>query len=384
LSGDPGQEHFADGISEDIIAALSRFRWFFVVARNSSFVYKGRPINVKLVARELGVRYVLEGSVRRSVEQVRISAHLIDATSGNQLFASRRDFDVADIFAMQDQIAERVAGAVEPELLKAEAGFAATRLRAGEATGWDLARHGIGCMQQATKAAYLRGRELLREACRRDPDLPEAHVWLAHASAGMIIHGWSGSGAADGERESMDAALKALQLDDKSPYAHYALAISSAYQDAPDQAVRAAEKALELCPALALAHLVLGLTYLLCGDAGAAIGPLERGLDINPYDPQNFLWCSLLALAYLFDRNPDAALQRAEKALKIRPTWRPAVEAAACCSLAAGRAEMGRQCAARMTGLEDSPSDVLALLKRRNPRWRDEMAALLCAAEGAP
>jgi TolB-like protein len=382
LSGDPGQEHFADGITEDTIAALSRFRWFFVVARNSSFVYKARPINVKLVARELGVRYVLEGSVRTSIERVRISAQLIDAGSGNQLFANRHDFDLTDLLAMQDQIAERVAGAIEPELLKVEANLAATRLRAGETTGWDLVRQGIWYLQQATRATYLRAREVLREACSLDPDLPEGHIWLAHASAGMITRGWRGADPANGKREGMNAALKAVQLDGKSPYSHYALAICSAYDDALDQALRAAEKAVELCPSFALGHLVLGLGHLFSGDAAAAIEPFERGLQLNPYDPQNFVWCNLLALAYLFDRQTDAALQCAEKTLKSRPTWGPAMETVACCCVALGRREMARQCMKQMMRLERSSGDVLALLKRRNPHWRQQMAALLRKAQG--
>jgi tetratricopeptide (TPR) repeat protein len=162
------------------------------------------------------------------------------------------------------------------------------------------------------------------------------------------------------------------------------LAICSAYEDALDQAIRAAEKAVELCPSFALGHLVLGLAHLFSGDAGEAIKPFERGLQLNPYDPQNFVWCNLLALAYLFDRRTDVALQCAEKALKIRPTWRPTMETVACCCVALGRWEMARQCIAQMTRLEQSSGDVLASLKRRNPHWRQEMAALLRKAESLP
>jgi tetratricopeptide (TPR) repeat protein len=335
------------------------------------------------VARELGVRYVLEGSVRKSAERVRISAQLIDAGSGNQLFANRRDFDPTDILAMQDQIAEWVAGTIEPELLKAEANLGATRLRASDTTGWDLARQGIWHLQQATKATYLRARQLLRQACNRDPDLPEGHIWLAHVSAGMLAHGWSNDPASDG-REGVHAALRAVQIDEKSPYSHYALAISSAYQDALEQAVRAAESAVELCPSFALGHLALGLTRLFSGDACEAIAPLERGLQLNPYDPQTFLWYHLLALAHFFDRRTDAALQCVEKALKIRPMWPCALQTAACCCVVLGRAETARQSIEQMARSEEAPSDVLAPLKRRNPWWSEEMVALLRKVEARP
>jgi len=208
LSGDPELEFFADGIAEDIITALSRFRWFFVLARNSSFIYKGRPINVKQVARELGVRYVIEGSVRKSVKRVRISAQLVDAGGGNQILANRHDFDLVDILSVQDEIAEQVAGATEPEVLKSESKLAATLRRGGNMNAWDLVRQGIWYLHQVTQATRLRARELLREACHLDPDLAEGHAWLAQVSAGVVGYGWSDNPAADA-REGMNAALMA-------------------------------------------------------------------------------------------------------------------------------------------------------------------------------
>src|SRR5690606_10783372 len=142
LSGDPAQDYFADGVTEDIITALARFRWFLVVSRNSSFAFRGRPVSAAEIASALGVRYLLEGSVRRSAGSVRIAAHLVDAASAIQLWAERYDFEggfaVGDMFSMQDRIAERVAGAIEPELLKTESALAARRPRHGSATGWDL------------------------------------------------------------------------------------------------------------------------------------------------------------------------------------------------------------------------------------------------------
>ena len=149
LSGEKEQEYLADGITEDIITALTRFRWFFVIARNSSFAYKGKSLDAKQVAQELGVRYLLEGSVRKSGQQVRISAQLVDATSGKHIWAERYDLELTDVFAIQDEIAERVAGAIEPELLKTEGAQAVAR-HTGNMTAWDLVRRGTWHFHQVT------------------------------------------------------------------------------------------------------------------------------------------------------------------------------------------------------------------------------------------
>jgi TolB-like protein len=376
LSDDLELEFFADGIAEDIITALSKFRWFSVLARNSSFIYKGAPINVKRVARDLDVRYLIEGSVRRSAKRVRVSAQLVDAGSGNQIFANRHDFDLVDILAAQDQIAELVAAATEPELLRSESKLAAAPRRGSSVNAWDLVRQGIWYLHQMSQATHLRARDLLREACHLDPDLPEAHAWLAQASAGIVGYGWSGNPAAEA-REGMNAALTAVHLDEKSPYAHYALAMTSVYEGALDQAVRAAERALELCPGFAPGHFALGMARLFSGDARAAIGPLEHALRLNPHNAQNFVWSTLLALAYFFERKADMALHCAERALKIRPTWRPTLGTLACCDVVLGHTEAARECVERMAKVEDPLGDALAPLKRRNPQWIKAMSALL-------
>ncbi|MGA8005889.1 MAG: winged helix-turn-helix domain-containing protein, partial [Burkholderiales bacterium] len=318
LSGDPAQEYFADGISEDIIAALSRFRWFHVIARNSSFVFKGKPVDVKNVARELGVRYVLDGSVRKAQAQVRISAQLADAVSAHQLWAERYDVELDDILAVQDRIAEQVAGAIEPELLRTESALAARRRRAGNINAWDLVHQGTWYFHQVTRDTHHRARRLFRQAHEIDPELPEANIWLARVSAGMLAYGWSDDDEHD-RREGLEAAHAAVRLDDKNPYAHYALAIMSAYAGEPDQAVRAAEQAVELSPSFALGHLVLGMARLYAGAPAEAIGPLERGLRLNRYDPQNFVWGNLLALAHLFAGDAEQARASATRAVKLRP-----------------------------------------------------------------
>ncbi len=173
LSGDSGQEYFADGITEDIINALFRFRWFFVIARHSTFVFKGRAVDIKEIARELDVEYLLTGSVRKSAQQIRVSAELIDARSAHQLWSDSYQLDLGDHFTVQEQIAEQVAGAIEPELLKTESVIAAKRRHAGDANARDLVYQGTWFFHQITRPTHLRARELFRKARDLDTDLPE-------------------------------------------------------------------------------------------------------------------------------------------------------------------------------------------------------------------
>ena len=168
LSVERDQDYLADGITEDIITALTRFRWFFVIARNSSFAYKGKSLDAKQMAQELGVRYLLEGSVRKSGQRIRISAQLIDAKSAKHIWAERYDLELTEVFAVQDEIAERVAGAIEPELLKSE-GSQASAIHTGNMTAWDLVRRGTWHFHQVTRENHFKARELFRQASELDP-----------------------------------------------------------------------------------------------------------------------------------------------------------------------------------------------------------------------
>jgi TolB-like protein len=370
LGGGQEEDYLADGITEDIITALTRFRWFFVIARNSSFVYKGRSVDAKQVARELGVRYLLEGSVRKSGQHVRISAQLIEA-AGNHIWAERYDLEMTELFAVQDDIAERVAGAIEPELLKSEAVQAAAR-HTGNMTAWDLVRRGTWHFHKVTRENHLKARELFRQACRLDPDLPEANIWLARVSAGVVPYGWSDDPQAD-LQEGTTAALRAIRLDERNVYSHYALAIVSVIAERFDQSISAARKAIEISPSFALGHLVLGMALLFSGRAGEAIPPLEYGLRLSPYDPQNFVWLNVLALARLFSGRTEAALEAAEHALQVRPNWCTSLEVLVCCYAALGKWDDARRCAQDMASLKRQPGDVLAALKANNPHWAEQM-----------
>jgi TolB-like protein len=372
LSGDREQEYFADGITEDIITALARARWFLVIARNSSFTFKGRAVETKQVARDLGVRYILEGSVRKFAHRVRISAQLVDAVASTHIWAERYDLELKDIFAVQDEITERVAGAIEPELLKRE-GLRATSRGMRNLTAWDLVRQGTWQFHQITEPTHKRARELFRQAVQLDSQLPEAYMWLGRANESIVGYGWSENPPAD-LREAVQSCLRGIQLDDKDPYGHYALSMSYLFCGDLEQSIQACETSLTLSPAFALAHLGLGLARLYAGDAAGAIGPLERGLRLNPFDPQNFLWFRSLSLAHYFTGDAAKGVQAAIKALQVRPTWRPGLEALAICHLALGNAEEARRCTDKMKQLAAPASDVLEQLRIRNPDWAKKIA----------
>jgi pentatricopeptide repeat protein len=374
VGGEKEQEYFADGITEDIITALGRFRWFFVIGRNASFVYKDKSIDPKQVARELGAQYLLEGSVRKSGQAVRISARLVEATTGAQIWAERYDLALTEVFAIQDEIAERVVGEIEPELLKTESNLAAAR-HTGNMTAWDLVRRGTWCFHQVTRRTHLEGRELFREACRLDPQLPEAHIWRARICNGLITYGWSNDPLAD-LQESLQAALRAIYLDERNPYAHYALAMACIYTSA-EQALLPAEKAVELSPGFALGHFAVGLARLSSGRASEALEPFRRGLKLSPHDPQSLAWFNFLATAQLIAGDTEGALLTAARVLAIRPDYPPTLETMACCYGATGKWDDARRCVQEMARLKGPSSVSLAALRERIPQWRDQMSDLV-------
>ncbi|MGY3512277.1 tetratricopeptide repeat protein [Bradyrhizobium lupini] len=342
-----------------------------MISRNSSFAYKQKLIGAKQIAQELGIEYLIEGSVRKSAQTIRVSAQLVEATSAKHIWAERYDLELTEVFAVQDEITERVAGAIEPELLKTEGAQAAAR-HTGNVTAWDVVRRGTWHFHQVTHENHLKARELFREAAKLDPELPEAHLWLGRVSAGLVAYGWSDDRVAD-VQEGTQAALKAVQLDVRNPYAHYSLAIVSAYAGACEQAISAARKAVEISPSFALGHLVLGMALLFSGRAADAIAPLECGLRLSPYDPQNFVWFNLHALGRLFSGHAEAALEAAARALQIRPTWRTSLEVLACCYAALEKADEAQRCVQQMLGSSGQPDGILEPLKAHNPAWAAQM-----------
>ena len=316
MSGDPEQEYFADGITEDIITALSHHRWFFVIARNSSFVYKGRAIDVKQVSRELGVRYLLEGSVRKAGQRVRITGQLIEAETGTHLWAERYDRDMADIFAVQDEITQSVVGAIEPEMLLVE-GKRASRKSPSSMDAFDCCMRAMWHFAQQTPADQDEAVNLGRKAISLDPSHAQGHMVLARALNSRLWHGWSNDFAADLE-EQHAAAVRAAALDDRDPYSHYALSWTSLMRCLHEQALGELQRSIDLNPNFSLGFFVLGLVRLHIGHFVEALDALLRSLRLNPNDPQAGAFMSFVSLAYYFQENYDEALHYGQMAVRAR------------------------------------------------------------------
>jgi TolB-like protein len=369
VSGETGKEYLADGITDDIITALARYRWFRVVVRGSAFA---------LGDDQLGARYALHGNVRHSGERLRISAQLIDTREGAHLWAERYDVAMADVFAIQDEIAERVVAAIEPELLRSESRLAVTR-HTGNITAWDLVRQGMWHFHKVTREGHRAARELFRRACTADPDLSEAHSWLGRVSAGIIAYGWSDDAAADG-CEGAQAATRAVALDPRDPYAHYSFAIVSCYAGSANTGALAAQSAIDLNPSFALGHLVLGMARLFDGHAKRAVVPLRYGLTLNPNDPQNVAWHILLAYAELLSDAPDKAIECANRALVLRPMFGPTFEVLCCCAMALGRRDHARGWAERMQGVDEPEGHFIAPIRASRPEYDERITQWLQAA----
>jgi adenylate cyclase len=316
MSGDPEQEYFADGITEDIITALSHHRWFFVIARNSTFVYKGRAVDVKQVARELGVRYILEGSVRRAGKRVRISGQLIEAETSNHLWAERFDRDMADIFAIQDEITQSVVGAIEPEMLLIE-GKRALRKSVGNLDAFDCCMRAMWHFSQLAPEHHEQAVALLRQAIRVDPNLAQAHMMLARILIGRIMYGWSSDLAHD-LAESYATAARSVSLDDRDPYTHYAFCWASLVRRLHGQALEEAQRSIDLNPNFALGFFTLGLVRVHIGHFREALDSLLRSLRLNPNDPQAGSFLSFVALAHYHQENYEEALHYSQLAVRPR------------------------------------------------------------------
>jgi adenylate cyclase len=316
ISGDPEQEYFADGISEDIIAGLSKLRWFFVIARNSSFTYKGNAVDVKRVSRELGVRYVLEGSVRKGGNRVRITAQLIDASTGNHIWADRYDGDLTDVFALQDEITKKVVAAIEPKLLEAE-GVRSQGRSPQDLDAWDMVMQTNSLLWRLTKIDIDAAIALLRLAIERYPDYAPAHSMLAIA---LLFRGISVGVAHSQEmKEAALLASRAAELDDHDPWAHLALGWVAFLMRRSHDAVVEYQRALDINPNFAAARAHLGMALACDGQSDTAIHHLEQALRMSPHDPQNIFVYTALAVAHYLAGNYPEAVGFGHKAVQQRP-----------------------------------------------------------------
>jgi adenylate cyclase len=327
MSGDPEQEYFADGISEDIITALSKLPQLFVIARNSSFSFKGRHALVTEVARSLGVGHVLEGSVRKSGSRVRITAQLIEASTGGHIWAERFDRDLTDIFAVQDDVTAKIVSALFLNLDPGDLhGVAGPRTDSIEA--YDCYLRGRALWQRSAKEPNAQARALLERAVELDPKFASAHSLLSTVHNFDYINEWSAS-PSESRESSRDYALRALSLDAADPFAHTGMADAHLWDRHHDDALREANSALELAPNYPAVHLVLGLVLLYSGRPEEALGCFDRGLARDPFFPDRYMHSQAQAL-YQLGRYPEAAALLKRRILRNPSTDSSRVLLAAC------------------------------------------------------
>ena len=315
MSGDPEQEYFSDGISEDITTALSKLRWFFVIARNSSFIYKGKSVHMKQVAEELGVGYVVEGSVRKGNDRLRITAQLNDVATGSHIWAERYDRGLTDVFAVQDEITEAIVATIEPQLYAAE-NFHARRKTPDSMDAWDLVMRALSHYWRVTRQDNVVAQALLEKAISIDPNYGQALGVLATSHAFSAHMGWEDMAVSAPIAER--AALAAIRCDSEDPWAHHALGCVYLFTRRFDDSLAEFDLALRLNPNFSLAQGYCGLALSYCGRWQEADEAARRAIRMSPRDPFSAVYHGIAAYSQFIGRNYFEAIGLAREALRQR------------------------------------------------------------------
>jgi adenylate cyclase len=378
MSGDPEQEYFADGMVEEIITALSRIRWLFVIARNSSFTYKGQAIDVKQVGRELGVRYVLEGSVRKAGGRVRITAQLIEGKTGAHLWADRFDGSLEDVFDLQDKVASSVAGVIEPALQAAETRRAAER-PTDDLTAYDLYLRARQYYLSWDRDGSIQGLKLMEHAIARDPRFGAALSLAAHCHAMLYLNGWTEDPEAN-RLEGIDLARKALRVAGEDPRAlvQSAYVVGNLGQDIA-AAIALADRALDMNPSFAVGWYYSGWLRLWAGQPDLAINHFANSLRLSPHDmPARALFGT--GIGHFFAGRLDDARATLLRSLQEFPGWAPNYRFLAACCAQMGRMEEARELVRRLRDI--TPVVVPDASHWRNPEQREFYLSGLRSAIG--
>jgi TolB-like protein/Flp pilus assembly protein TadD len=361
LSGDPDQEYFADGIAEDLITRLSSWREFPVIARNSSFTYKGKAVNVKQVSQDLGVRYVVEGSVRRSESRVRIAAQLIDATTGHHVWAENYDRELQEIFELQDEITQVIVASMYPELTRSEQEHAARR-QPDNLDAWDCLVRGQWHLLKVTSEDNAKARSLFEKAVELDPASAKSFAGLGMTHTFDAIFGWTDS-RAQSIGEANRLARRSLELDEREPLAYAALVHASALAGRQQQMIAAAEHAIELNPNNPGPIGELGFALSYTGRRGDAIAYLERAMRLSPKDNRIFLWLTGMGFVHFSEGRYKEAASWLERSRQSRPEFPIAQRA-----LVATYAQLGRMEEAQtelQENLRRAPDESVSRVKER-------------------
>jgi TolB-like protein/class 3 adenylate cyclase/tetratricopeptide (TPR) repeat protein len=383
MSGDPEQEYFADGMVEDVTTALSRIRWLYVIARNSSFTYKGKAVDIKQVGRELGVRYVLEGSIRRASNRIRITGQLIDVVTGAHIWADRFEGGVEDVFDLQDQVTARVVGAIAPKLEQAE--IERSRRKPTEnLVAYDYYLQAMSCTHKFTKEANEQALHLFQRAIDLDPEFASSFAQAALCYSQRKAWGWSANPKLDAEHaESL--ARKALNLakDDPLVLACSAMALAFVVGQVEEGAAYA-KKATDLDPNLAAGWYWRGWTQIYLGKA-EAVAHFQKAIRLSPLDPRIYTAYSGVAYGYFLAEQYDDASKWAEAALMENSKYLVAHLIAMACHALSGRLDAAKEVCSRAMQL-DPPPRISRILERVPLRREHDISRLTegCRLAGMP
>jgi adenylate cyclase len=365
MSGDPAQEYIGDGISENIISALSVGSGMLVIARNSTFAYKGRSVKVQQIAEDLGVHYVLEGSVQKSGERLRVTAQLIDALNGYHLWSDKYDRKMVELFELQDEITKKIVVSLQVELTHGEQARAYAKTT-DNLEAWSCGVKGNCLLDRFNREDNVKARELFERAIKLDPGYVLAYVWLGATHTAAAAYGWSAS-PADSFKSAHELARKALSLDDKSASAHIMLGLIYLFQRKHDQAITEGKRAISLDPNFSIGHAHLAQIMLFAGRFDEAIALTDKAMRLSPYYPAFYL--SALARSCAFKRRYEEALA-SSKQLYDRSRRGEYPEDWALVHLAGIYAASGREDEARVCmaqALKINPRLKLALFKQTQP-----------------
>jgi TolB-like protein/tetratricopeptide (TPR) repeat protein len=317
MSGDPEQEHFADGIAEDIITALSKSRWLFVIARTSSFTYKGRPTEIKQIGRELGVRFVLEGSVRKAGNRVRITAQLVEAATGTHLWGERYDRDLTDIFTVQDEITESVAAAIEPAVAHAER-QRVSRKPPDSLDAWDAYHRGLWHFLNQEPAENQLAKGFFQRAIDLDPGFAASYCALA------LCHVWDGWVYASRPMENCleaarPSAQRGLALDSADAMSHFVMGFVLHMGGDIAGGRSEYERAISVNPNHAWAIGALGGLYANNGQSDQALAALSKAMRASPHDPLMWIWMLWVVATHFYAQRFDASVEAADRLIRFRP-----------------------------------------------------------------
>jgi TolB-like protein len=378
MSGDPEQEYFVDGMVEEIITALSRIHWLFVIARNSTFTYKGQAVDVKQVGRELGVRYVLEGSVRKAGTQVRITGQLIDAVTGTHLWADRFDGSLEDVFELQDRIAISVAGVIEPALEMAEIRRSAARPTT-DLSAYDLYLRALAIFFPITKERIVEALGLLDQAIAIDRHYGPALAWAAGCHLQLVINGWVEEPETS-RRKGSDLARQALQVAQNDPriLAVAAIVLAQSGEDIGAM-IRLVDRALALNPSYAQGWTISGLLRLWAGQPDLAIEHVETSLRLSPRELKGQPF-SVMGQAHFFKRRFDEAAAKLLLSIQDHQGFPPTYHFLAACYAHMGRLDEARAIVTRLRAI--TPQVMPSFLPWRRPEDRELLLSGLRLAAG--